>query len=95
MSTKQNPGTIVLLQNVGSGYIGNSPIFWADGGGYTQWIDDAKKWTREEAKLQIRSTRGSHKWKIWTLDFINKHAKRTVDIQDLRKSAASKSTSCP
>ena len=79
---------LCLLQNVSSGFIGNSPVFWAEGGGYTQWISDAKLWTSDEADLQIRSTRGSHSWMKWPLSTIKKHAKLTVDIQDLRKEDA-------
>ena len=73
-----------LLQNVTAGYVGNSPLFWSESGGYTQWIDDAKRWTKESAKLQIQITRGSHTWKMWRLSTIEKHARRTVDIQELR-----------
>jgi len=75
-----------LLQNCSGGYVGNSPVFWhKDGGGYTQWIDEAKRWTKEEAERQIRSTRGTHSWVMWPVDEIEAAAKRTVDIQDLRK----------
>lgn len=75
-----------LLQNCNGGYCGNSPMFWReDGSGYTPWIDQAKRWTYREARAQIRSTRGSHSWKMWPLDQIEKVAKRTVDIQELRK----------
>lgn len=74
-----------LLQNVTAGYVGNSPVFWREGGsGYTQWIDEAKRWTNEEAETQVRSTSGTHQWVIWKLSSIEKAAKRTVDIQDLR-----------
>ncbi len=77
---------LYLLQNCSGGYVGNSPVFWREGGfGYTPWIDDAKRWTKEEAEAQIRSTTGSHKWKMWPLSIIRQSAKQTVDIQDLRK----------
>jgi hypothetical protein len=76
-----------LLQNCSGGYVGNSLVFWREGGsGYTPWIDEAKRWTKEEAELQIRSTRGSHTWQMWSVAEIEAVAKRTVDIQDLRKS---------
>lgn len=75
-----------LLQNCGAGFVGNSPVFWAEGNsGYTPWIDEAKRWTYREAKAQIRSSKGSHRWQLWSLDVIERCAKRTVDIQDLRK----------
>jgi len=77
---------LYLLQNCSAGYVGNSPVFWRKGGsGYTQWIDEAKRWTLEEVKAQIRSTSGTHTWKAWSLDAVEDMAKRTVDIQDLRK----------
>lgn len=74
-----------LLQNCNAGYLGNSPLFWGETDGYTQWIDDAKRWTKEEALKQIQSTRGTHSWQIWSEIEIESVAKRTVDIQDLRK----------
>jgi hypothetical protein len=85
----EDQADLYLLQNLQSctgSYVGNSPCFWhKDGIGYTPWIDDAKRWTKEEAELQIRSTRGSHTWKMWPLSEITAAAKVTVDIQDLRK----------
>lgn len=75
-----------LLQNCSAGYVGNSPVFWHKSeSGYTPWIDDAKRWAKEEAEQQIRSTRGSHTWQMWSVEEIEAAAKRTVDIQDLRK----------
>jgi DNA-directed RNA polymerase subunit RPC12/RpoP len=94
INNETHPGTFVqappeqrfLLQNVGDGFVGNSPVFWhKSGSGYTQWIDDAKLWTKEEAEKQIKSTRGSHRWQMWDIEEITPVAKRTVDIQDLRK----------
>ena len=78
---------LYLLQNVSAGYVGNSPMFWCEGGGYTQWVSDAKLWTNDEADQQIRSTKGSHSWKKWPLATINKHSRPTVDMQDLRSEA--------
>lgn len=80
---------LYLLQNCTGGYVGNSPVFWSrDGSGYTQWIDEAKWWTKEEADKQIESTRGSHTWHLWSSDEIAAVMKRTVDIQNLRNIAA-------
>lgn len=77
---------LYLLQNCTGGYVGNSPCFWhKDESGYTPWIDDAKRWTKEDAERQIESTRGSHTWKMWPLSEITAAAKATVDIQELRK----------
>lgn len=76
---------LYLLQCCTAGFVGNSPLFWKEGGGgYTPWIDEAKRWEWAEAQTQVRSTRGSHSWKVWPLDQIEAVAKRTVDIQDLK-----------
>lgn len=81
----EDQSDLYLLQNCTGGYVGNSPCFWhKTDSGYTPWIDDAKRWTKEEAERQIRSTQGSHTWKMWPLDRITAAAKSTVDIQDLR-----------
>lgn len=81
---------LYLLQNCSGGYVGNSPVFWhKDRSGYTPWIDEAKRWTKAEAEQQIRSTRGSQMWQMWSVAEIEAVAKRTVDIQDLRKLVAS------
>jgi hypothetical protein len=74
---------LVLLQNCTAGYLGNSPVFWReDGSGYTQWIDEAKRWPEAEADAQIRSTSGTHDWRKWPLAVVEKLAKRTIDIQE-------------
>lgn len=87
---------LYYLQNVGAGYIGNSPIFWAkDGHGYTQWLDDAEKMTAEEAKKIIASTRGSHKWKRWPVSKIDAISQRTVDIQKMRRTTDTMSPDKP
>lgn len=84
---------LYLLQNCSAGYVGNSPMFWREGGsGYTPWIDEAKRWTKQEAEKQIRATRGTHSWAMWSVAEIEAAAKRTVDIQDLRKTVDVSST---
>lgn len=84
--TDQFHGELFLLQNNNGGYVGNSPVFWREGGsGYTPWIDDAKRFTKDEAEIQIRSTRGSHSWTMWPVEMIERAAKRTVDMQDLHR----------
>lgn len=74
---------LVLLQNCSAGYLGNSPVFWREGGsGYTQWIDEAKRWSEAEADAQIKSTSGTHDWRKWPLTIVERLAKRTVDFQE-------------
>ena len=82
MATKRKQ---YLLQNVTAGYLGNSPLFWSKHGGYTQWIDDAKVWEYKEALAQIKSTKGSHSWKMWPLELVLQRARRTIDVQDFSK----------
>lgn len=75
----------VYIQNVGSGYLGNSPMWWSANGGYTQWIEEAEQFSVKDANDIIRSTSGTHNWKLWDVDKINSIIKKTVDIQDMRK----------
>ena len=59
-------------------------VLWAtDDGHYTQWIDDAKRFTEPEADAFIKSTRG--RWRKWPVVAVESHAHRTVDILDLRR----------
>mgnify|MGYP000144436698 CR=1 FL=1 len=75
-----------LLQNCNVGFVGNSPMFWhEDDSGYTPWIDEAKRFSRSEAEAMINVTRGSHNFCMWSVREIEQAAKRTVDIQDLRR----------
>lgn len=84
---KQEPEPeLFYLQNVTAGYLGNSPLFWRKGGsGYTQWIDEAELFTREKAGNLARAATGTHAFVIWSRTEIEKVARRTVDMQDLRK----------
>lgn len=73
------------LQNLTAGYCGNSPLWWeASDSGYTTRLDCAKKFTAQEVAEIIRSTRGSHRWKKWSVKTVDSAAHRSVDIQDLR-----------
>jgi hypothetical protein len=83
---EEQAGDLYLLQNLHAGYVGNSPMFWRKGScGYTAWIDDAKRFTAEECDEIERGSQGSHKWQRWPADLIERLARRTVDMQDLRK----------
>lgn len=84
MDDSMSKPKLYYLQNLNAGYVGNSPCFWEiNGSGYTPWIDEAKQFTLEEAKLIERSTKGSHRWKRWPVALIESKAKRCVDMQDL------------
>lgn len=72
------------IRNVGAGFLGNSPIWWQKGGsGYTQWLDDAKRFSNEEADGVIQSCLGTHQFEKWPCKKVDDAAKLTVDIQDL------------
>ena len=74
-----------FLQNVGCGYAGDALIFWRDGGGYSPNIDEAKKFTENEADSMIRATKGSHNFRKWKIEDIQKASHRVVDLHDLPK----------
>jgi len=84
----KNENELYLLQLESNGYIGNSPVFWhKSNSGYTQWLDEAKRFTKDEAMKIMRSTRGTHNWRLWKESDILANARQTVDIQQLRKVA--------
>ena len=73
-----------LLMHKEAGFIGNSPIFWRKGGnGYTQWIDEAEKFSEEKADEIISNTKGSHNFKKMSWEYIKSISKRTIGIQDV------------
>ncbi len=81
---------LYYLQSVDRGFCGNSPMFWRkNGNGYTPRLDDAEQFTWDEASEVICSSR-SHKWKLWTVDYLDSISHRTVDMQDMKKSAEKK-----
>ena len=76
-----------FLQNETAGYVGNSPLWWRDGGsGYTDNLNEAQKFTEKEADDIIRSTRGSHQWCKWLVEDVLAVAniRTTVNMDDLR-----------
>lgn len=76
---------LYYLQNLGSGYLGNSPFWWGkNGNGYTADIDKAELMTSDEANKIIRSSKGTHRWKKWSEAKVKKAIYRTVDVQLLR-----------
>jgi len=73
------------LQNIGAGYCGNAPFWWAVGdSGYTIHIDEAKLFTKEEADNVIRSAKGSHQFKTWEQSRVIAAIVRTVDSEKLK-----------
>lgn len=72
------------LQNCSQGYVGNSPIWWADKGGYTVEIRKAKLFTEKEADDIIKSTTSSHNFKKWSETHVINSIIEVVDIDRLR-----------
>lgn len=78
--TERSCERLFYLQNVELGYLGNSPMWWCTQGGYTPRLDFARQFTKAEAD---DITRGTQKFKAWTVAEIEKIAYRTVDVQDM------------
>lgn len=82
---------LYYLQNEGAGFVGNAPLWWAKGGnGYTPRLDDAEQFEADAANAIVRRTRGSHRWKKWSVKLVDSLSHRVVDIQDLRKPVCKK-----
>lgn len=69
------------LRNKERGYLGNSPMWWAQGGvGYTDNLDKAEKFVPERAKEFVREN--PDKWEAWACEQVDLVAYRTMDSQD-------------
>jgi len=74
---------LYLLENPHSGYFGNSPCWWKEGGsGYTPYVEEAKRWTKEEADREIATTSKSHGFIAWPLELVLKRCHTIIDTQD-------------
>jgi len=77
---------LYYIQNTNQGFIGNSIVFWAlNSNGYTAKLENAEKFTYEEAKQICNGD--PHKNKAWSVDYIdnNKGTSRVTDSQYLEK----------
>ena len=75
------------IQNTQQGFIGNSIVFWALGSrGYTSKLENAEKFTYEEAKKICQGN--PEKNKAWAVDYIdnNEGTARVTDSQYLDNS---------
>lgn len=60
--------------------------FWAvNDVGYTTQIKNAKKFDFKQTCAIIRSCKGSHYFKRWECNVVDKAARLTVDVQDINK----------
>ena len=69
-------------------YVGNALLWWAkNSAGYTTDLDKAGAYTRKEA-LKIAQNRSTDI--LWPVDYINKIASKTVDMQVIDRSKSRK-----
>ena len=79
-------GPSFLLINYTAGFIGNSPMFWEKGGsGYTPRVDEAERFTLQDAESLIKGVRSTHRMVAVPLEVIERLANCVIDIQDLDK----------
>lgn len=81
------PEELFYLQCRSMGHIGNAPLFWSSGGGYTTRVAEFRKFTKQECDSIIRGSRGSHDWVAWPVEEIDGLAYLTVDWQDFTATA--------
>ncbi len=74
-----------FLQNANSGLYCSIPFFWSKNGGYEPYISEAKEFERGEVVKIIRSTKGTHNWRVYDSLSVNQSARRVVDLQDLNE----------
>jgi len=85
----QEQGDEYFLQDTRS-YVGNCPMWWAEGGsGYTARIDKAQRYKREDA-LRMTNSRGSDV--AWPCSEIVPLQRPTIDVQDLPRSVDAQRT---
>ncbi len=65
LCSELDPLNHYVLQNKGVGAVGNSTLFWAGFGGYRANLQEAKRFTLEEARQTVESAKGSHDFVIW------------------------------
>jgi len=72
-----------FLQHGKQPYVGNYLVWWSKRGGYSPNVNDAQEFTREEAESEIKSSRNSHDFKMWSANYVRQHLSQVADIQDL------------
>ena len=74
-----NTGEYVIRAK-SEGYHGNDLVFWRDGGGYSNKLDKAERFTKEAA-ARVQANRDSDIPMLY--DVLNEIACKTVDMQEL------------
>jgi len=75
--------TQYYIQRYASGFLGNSPIWWAKkGNGYSAYLENAERFSKEDAdKILIAAP---EKYAMYPCDFIDAHTHKVFDMQDFR-----------
>ena len=69
------------VQRKPSGYLGNSPVWWAkDGKGYTAYILGAERFDKERAEKLVKEN--PDKWAMYRCDHVDERLHLVFDIQD-------------
>ena len=75
---------LYYIQRIPSGYLGNSPNWWAkDGRGYTAYILGAERFTQEAAFKLVKED--PEKWKAFACDDVDERLHLIYDMQDNRR----------
>lgn len=82
---------LYLLQDTRSLLVGLK-MFWREGGGYTSNVNNAERFTKEEALRQHQSRRSDVPWPA---DYIESLAHPEIDVQLLREELVSPSPDTP
>jgi len=99
--TKHDDGRKFYIQRHASGFVGDSPLWWKEGGhGYTTQLDDAQVWTEEDAMALLMEDQGE-KFTAWPkphveaavveiVDYHLLHIDRAVSYLDAKVAAEKK-----
>lgn len=72
-----------FVQRKPSGYLGNAPVWWAEGGGYTAYLEKAKRFSSDEAHELLRED--PNKWGIFKCPDIEARCHTVFDMQDFKR----------
>lgn len=77
-------GRKYYVQNKERGYLGNSPLWWAQGGhGYTDDLSRAEQFTDEASAQMVKEN--PDKWARWPSVLIDQYAHRVFDSQNFHE----------
>lgn len=76
--------TEYYIQRHESGFLGNAPIWWCNGGkGYSAYLENAERFTKERAEqiLDCPIDKKGEKFRAWPCDFIDARTFTVYDMQ--------------